>query len=67
MGKYLYTDAVKQLQESGNISLVDFKNLPYEDLLELCEEIKLWCLYANGKPEKLAKEPKEKKKKKKKD
>jgi hypothetical protein len=35
--------------------------------VELCEEIKLWCLYANGKPEKLTKEPKEKKKKKKKD
>jgi|UniRef100_UPI0040481066 hypothetical protein len=67
MAKYLYTDAVKQLQESGNISLNDFKSLPYEDLVELCEEIKLWCLYANGKPEKLTKEPKEKKKKKKKD
>jgi len=31
----------------------------------LLEEIKVWCLYANGKPEKLAKESKKKKKKKK--
>lgn len=67
MTQYLYEDAVKQLQESGAISLNDFKNLPYEDLTELLEEIKVWCLYANGKADKLAKAKKDKKKKKKKD
>jgi hypothetical protein len=67
MAQYLYENAVKQLQESGSISLDDFKNLPYEDLTELLEEIKVWCLYANGKAEKLPKDKKEKKKKKKKD
>ena len=67
MAQYLYENAVKQLQESGSISLDDFKNLPYEDLTELLEEIKVWCLYANGKAEKLPKDKKEKKKRKKKD
>ena len=64
MSKYLYEDAVKQLQESGSIGLADLKNLPHEDLVELLEEIKVWCLYANGKAEKLPKESKKKKKKK---
>ena len=65
MSKYTYEDAVKQLQESEAISLQDFKNLPYGDLNELLEEIKVWCLYANGKPEKLPKESKKTKKDKK--
>ena len=64
MSKYQYEDAVKQLQESGSISLEDFKNLSYDDLNELLEEIKVWCLYANGKADKLPKESKKKKKKK---
>ena len=65
MSKYQYEDAVKQLQESGSIGLVDLKSLPHEDLVELLEEIKVWCLYANGKADKLPKESKKKKKKKK--
>jgi hypothetical protein len=65
MSKYTYEDAVKQLQESGAIGLVDLKSLPHDDLNELFEEIKVWCLYANGKPEKLPKESKKKKRKKK--
>ena len=60
MSKYLYEDAVKQLQESGSISLVDLKSLPHEELVELLEEIKVWCLYADGKAEKLPKESKKK-------
>jgi hypothetical protein len=67
MSKYNYEDAVKQLQESGAIGLQDFKNLSYEDLNELLEEIKVWCLYANGKLDKLPKESKKNKKKKSKD
>jgi hypothetical protein len=61
MSAYKYEDAVKQLQESGAIGLQDFKNLSYEDLHELLEEIKVWCLYANGKLDKLPKESKKKK------
>jgi hypothetical protein len=64
MSDYKYEDAVKQLQESGAIGLQDFKNLSYEDLNELLEEIKVWCLYANGKLDKLPKESKKKKDKK---
>jgi hypothetical protein len=62
---YQYEDAVKQLQETGAIGLVDLKSLSHEDLVELLEEIKVWCLYASGKTEKLSKESKKKKKKKK--
>lgn len=65
MSKYQYEDAVKQLQESGAIGLQDLKNLSYEDLNELFEEIKVWCLYANGKLDKLPKESKKTKDKKK--
>ena len=65
MSNYRYEDAVKQLQESGAIGLVDLKNLHHDDLVELFEDIKVWCLYASGKPEKLPKESKKKKKKKK--
>jgi hypothetical protein len=65
MSKYQYEDAVKQLQETGAISLNDFKKLPYEDLVELLEEIKVWCLYANGKTDKLTKESNKKRKRKK--
>jgi hypothetical protein len=65
MSKYHYEDAILQLQQTGQITLSDFKNLPYEELVELLEEIKVWCLYANGKLEKLPKESKKKKRKKK--
>ncbi len=41
------------------IGLVDLKSLPHDDLNELFEEIKVWCLYANGKTEKLPNEEKE--------
>jgi phage FluMu protein gp41 len=64
MSKYEYEDAVKQLQDTGTISLRDFKNLSYEDLNELLEEIKKWCLYASGKADKLSKDSKKQKKKK---
>ena len=63
MSKYQYEDAVQQLQDSGSISLEDFKKLSYDDLNELLEEIKVWCLYANGKADKLSKKSKKKKKK----
>lgn len=65
MSKYQYEDAIKQLQDTGSIGLVDLKKLTHEELVELLEEIKVWCLYANGKPDKLAKESKKKKRKKK--
>ncbi len=65
MSKYHYEDAILQLQKTGQITLADFKRLPYEELVELLEEIKVWCLYANGKLDKLPKESKKKKKKKK--
>ncbi len=60
-----YEDAVKQLQATGTITLLDFKSLPYDELEELLEEIKRWAVYANGKPGKLEKKLKRKKKNKK--
>lgn len=64
---YTYEDAVKQLQETGQISLVNFKELPYDDLEELLDEIKKWCVYANGNKDMLEKKSKKKKKKKNRD
>jgi hypothetical protein len=61
---YSYEDAVKQLQETGVISLINFKELPYDELEELLEEIKKWCVYANGNKDKLEKKSKKNKKKK---
>jgi hypothetical protein len=63
---YTYEEAVKQLQETGSISLINFKELPYDELEELLEEIKKWCVYANGNKDKLEKKSKKKDKKKKK-
>jgi hypothetical protein len=60
---YTYEDAVKQLQETGSIGLINLKELSYEDLDELLEEIKKWCVYANGDNKKLKKESKKNKKK----
>ena len=48
MGMYLYENAVKQLQESGSINLMDLRALPYADLKDLLDEIQAWTLYANG-------------------
>jgi hypothetical protein len=41
------------------MDLKDFKALNAKDLEALTEEIKYWCLYGNGKPEKLGKKHKE--------
>ncbi len=59
-----YEAAVKQLQETGAINLMYFKEMSYEDLEDLLEEIKKWALYANGDVEKIEKKKKKKKKKK---
>jgi hypothetical protein len=60
-----YENAVIKIQETGRIELADLKKLPLDDLYELVEEIKKWCVYANGNVTKL-KKVKDKKKNKKK-
>jgi len=52
-------EAIDKLRETGTIGLMDFKSLKIDDLEALSEEIKYWCLYGNGKPEKLGKKHKE--------
>ena len=52
-------EALEKLRQKGSIGLEDFKNLKMKDLEVLTEEIKEWCLYGNGKPEKLGKKHKE--------
>jgi len=52
-------EALEKLRQTGSIGLEDFKNLKMKDLEVLTEEIKEWCLYGNGKPEKLGKKHKE--------
>jgi hypothetical protein len=51
-------ETIEKLQKSGDIKLSDLKALKLKDLEALLEEIKHWCLYGNGKPEKLGKKHK---------
>ena len=52
-------ETIEKLRESSTIGLTDLKSLKMSDLEQLSEEIKYWCLYGNGKPEKLGKKHKE--------
>jgi len=52
-------ETVEKLKESGTIGLEDFRGLKMRELEVLTEEIKEWCLYGNGKLEKLGKKHKE--------
>jgi len=49
-------EALEKLRQTGSIGLEDFKNLKMKDFIK---EIKRWCLYGNGKAEKLGKKHKE--------
>jgi len=52
-------ETVEKLKQSGTIGLEDFRSLKMRELEVLTEEIKEWCLYGNGRPEKLGKRHKE--------
>ena len=52
-------ETVEKLKQSGTIGLEDFRSLKMRELEVLTEEIKEWCLYGNGKAEKLGKRHKE--------
>lgn len=52
-------ETVEKLKETGTVGLEDFRYLKMKELEVLTEEIKQWCLYGNGKPEKLGKKHKE--------
>jgi len=52
-------ETLEKLRQTGSIGLEDFKSLKMKDVEHLTEEIKQWCLYGNGKPEKLGKKHKE--------
>jgi len=52
-------EAVEKLRRTGSIGLEDFQNLKMKDVERLTEEIKQWCLYGNGKAEKLGKKHQE--------
>jgi hypothetical protein len=62
IGKGIPMDAlqetVEKLKETGVIGLEDFRSLKMKELEVLTEEIKVWCLYGNGKSEKLGKKHK---------
>jgi len=51
-------ETVEKLREGGTIDLTDLKSLRVDELEILSEEIQYWCLYGNGKPEKLGKKHK---------
>ena len=52
-------ETVEKLKQTGSIGLEDFRSLKMKDVEVLTEEIKQWCPYGNGKPEKLGKKHKE--------
>ena len=52
-------ETIEKLQKTGAVSLSDLKTLKLKELEALSEEIQYWCLYGNGKPEKLGKKHKE--------
>jgi len=52
-------EALEKLRQTGSIGLEDFRKLKMKDVEHLTEEIKQWCLYGNGNPEKLGKKHKE--------
>jgi hypothetical protein len=52
-------EALEKLRQTGSIGLEDFRNLKMKDVEQLTAEIKQWCLYGNGNPEKLGKKYKE--------
>jgi len=52
-------EALEKLRQTGSIGLEDFRSLKMKDVEHLTEEIKQWCLYGNGKAEKLGKKHKE--------
>jgi hypothetical protein len=52
-------ETIEKLRDSGTIVLVELKSLKLSDLEKLSEEIQYWCLYGNGKTEKLGKKHKE--------
>jgi len=52
-------EALEKLRRTGFIGLEDFQNLKMKAVEHLTEEIKQWCLYGNGKPEKLGKKHQE--------
>jgi hypothetical protein len=52
-------EALEKLRRTGSIGLEDFQNLKMKDVEHLTEEIKQWCLYGNGKAEKLGKKHQE--------
>ena len=51
-------ETVEKLRKTGTIDLADFKSPRVDELEMLSEEIQYWCLYGNGKPEKLGKKHK---------
>jgi len=52
-------EALEKLRQTGSIGLEDFRSLKMKDVEHLTEEIKQWCLYGDGNPEKLGKKHKE--------
>jgi Fe-S-cluster containining protein len=50
-----FEDLVKKIQEDKTLNLNDLKKLDYDQVELLLEEIKTWCIYANGDTKKLKK------------
>jgi hypothetical protein len=47
MSKLSYANAIQKLEAGDSFTLQDMKNLSYEDLDKLFEDIKYWKVYGN--------------------
>lgn len=52
--RYTYGAAIQDAKQNGYLTLHDIQELSIFDLNCLCEEIKFWCVYGNGDPNKLS-------------
>ncbi len=51
---YTYAGAIQDIKKNGYLTLHNIQELSIFDLNCLCEEIKFWCIYGNGDPNKLS-------------
>ena len=53
-----YENILKKLLETGNLDLMDCRELSCKEIDTLTDEIRFWCTYGSGKLENLGKEKK---------
>lgn len=55
----LYNDILKNLKKNGILDLMEYRKLSRNEIEDLGDQIRYWCMYGNGNLEELGKEKKE--------